>query len=97
MTGKLLALDPALSAVLSPLLALLVAITGIVATMPYIALQLVGIQAVLEVAGGPARSPYDPQFNPKSINRIEAIGSDISRHLNKLAKDGTRFVPPAKK
>ena len=52
--------------------------------------------AVLEVAGGPARSPYDPQFNPKSINRIEAIGNDISRHLNKLAKDGTRFVPPAK-
>ena len=52
--------------------------------------------AVLEVAGGPARSPYDPQFNPKSINRIEAIGSDISRQLNKLAKDGTRFVPPAK-
>ena len=52
--------------------------------------------AVLEVAGGPTRSPYDPQFNPKSINRIEAIGTDISRHLNKLAKDGTRFVPPAK-
>ena len=52
--------------------------------------------AVLEVAGGPARSPYDPQFNAKSINRIEAIGNDISRHLNKLAKDGTRFVPPAK-
>src|SRR5262249_8336208 len=31
----------------SPTLALLVAITGIVATMPYIALQLVGIEAVL--------------------------------------------------
>jgi hypothetical protein len=53
-------------------------------------------EAVLEVAGGPARSPYDPQFNPKSINRIEAIGNDISRQLNKLATDGTRFVPPAK-
>ena len=48
--------------------------------------------AVLEVAGGPARSPYDPQFNPKSINRIEAIGDDIRRQLDKLAKDGTRFV-----
>lgn len=35
----------------SPTLALLVAITGIVATMPYIALQLVGIQAVLTVMG----------------------------------------------
>src|SRR4051795_12825841 len=31
----------------SPLLALLVAITGLVATMPYIALQLVGMEAVL--------------------------------------------------
>jgi SSS family solute:Na+ symporter len=35
----------------SPLLALLVAITGIVATMPYIALQLVGIQATIEAMG----------------------------------------------
>jgi SSS family solute:Na+ symporter len=32
-------------------LALAVSITGILATMPYIALQLVGIQAVLEVSG----------------------------------------------
>lgn len=35
----------------SPLLALAVALTGIVATMPYIALQLVGIQAVLAAMG----------------------------------------------
>jgi SSS family solute:Na+ symporter len=35
----------------SPTLALLVAITGIVATMPYIALQLVGISAVLKTMG----------------------------------------------
>ena len=35
----------------SPLLALAVALTGILATMPYIALQLLGIRAVL-VAGG---------------------------------------------
>ncbi len=35
----------------SPTLALLVALTGIVATMPYIALQLVGIEAVLKVMG----------------------------------------------
>lgn len=32
-------------------LALAIAVTGFLATMPYIALQLVGIQAVLEVAG----------------------------------------------
>ena len=35
----------------SPTLALLVAIAGIVATMPYIALQLVGIEAVLKSMG----------------------------------------------
>jgi SSS family solute:Na+ symporter len=35
----------------SPTLALLVAITGIVATMPYIALQLVGISAILKSIG----------------------------------------------
>ena len=35
----------------SPLLALLVAITGLVATMPYIALQLVGMEAVLRTMG----------------------------------------------
>ncbi|GAA2162422.1 monocarboxylate uptake permease MctP [Actinomadura napierensis] len=35
----------------SPTLALAIAITGIVATMPYIALQLVGIQAVLKTMG----------------------------------------------
>jgi SSS family solute:Na+ symporter len=35
----------------SPTLALLVAFTGIVATMPYIALQLVGIEAVLKAMG----------------------------------------------
>src|SRR5215211_1590469 len=35
----------------SPTLALLIAITGIVATMPYIALQLVGIESVLKTMG----------------------------------------------
>src|SRR3954452_11345518 len=35
----------------SPTLALLIAITGIVATMPYIALQVVGIESVLKTMG----------------------------------------------
>src|SRR5215208_3345936 len=35
----------------SPTLALLIAITGIVATMPYIALQLIGIESVLKTMG----------------------------------------------
>ena len=41
----------------SPMLALLVAITGIVATMPYIALQLVGIEAVLKAMGVTGDAP----------------------------------------
>jgi hypothetical protein len=48
--------------------------------------------AVLEVAGGPTRSPYDPQFNPKSINRIEAIGDDIVKTLTRLQQTNTRMV-----
>jgi hypothetical protein len=48
--------------------------------------------AVLEVSGGPTRSPYDPQFNPKSINRIEAIGDDIVKALTKLQQSNTRMV-----
>jgi hypothetical protein len=52
--------------------------------------------AVLEVAGGPTRSPYDPQFNPKSINRIEAIGDDIVKTLTRLEQSNTRFVVGAK-
>lgn len=35
----------------SPHLALIVALTGLLATMPYVALQLLGIRAVLEVGG----------------------------------------------
>jgi peptidoglycan/xylan/chitin deacetylase (PgdA/CDA1 family) len=50
------------------------------------------LDAVLEVAGGPTRSPYDPQFNPKSINRIEAIGDDIVKALTRLQQSNTRMV-----
>ncbi len=49
-------------------------------------------EAVLEVAGGPTRSPYDPAFNPHSITRIQAVGNDISRSLNAIAQSKTRFV-----
>jgi hypothetical protein len=47
---------------------------------------------VMEVAGGPTRSPYDPQFNARSVTRIEAIGEDIRKQLDGLEKKGTRFV-----
>src|SRR4051794_13117718 len=46
----------------SPTMALLVAITGIVATMPYIALQLVGIEAILKVMGVEGELPLIVAF-----------------------------------
>ncbi len=46
----------------SPTLALLVALTGIVATMPYIALQLVGIEAVLRAMGVTGHAPVIVAF-----------------------------------
>ncbi len=46
----------------SPTLALLVAITGIVATMPYIALQLIGIEAVLKTMGVKGEIPIVVAF-----------------------------------
>lgn len=49
-------------------------------------------QAVLEVSGGPTKSPYDPAFNPHSITRIEAIGNDIAKTLDVLDKNKSRFV-----
>jgi hypothetical protein len=48
--------------------------------------------AVLEVSGGPARSPYDPAFNGHSINRIEAFGNQVPMALDRLDKTKTRFV-----
>jgi SSS family solute:Na+ symporter len=46
----------------SPTLALLVALTGIIATMPYIALQLVGIEAVLKAMGVHGHTPLIVAF-----------------------------------
>ena len=46
----------------SPGMALLVALTGIVATMPYIALQLVGIEAILKAMGVDGELPLIVAF-----------------------------------
>ncbi|AHG89880.1 polysaccharide deacetylase [Gemmatirosa kalamazoonensis] len=47
---------------------------------------------VMEVSGGPTRSPYDPAFNPHSITRIEAVGDDIRKTLERLDATNNRFV-----
>ena len=49
--------------------------------------------AILEVAGGPSRSPFDPQFNPLSIPRVQVIGdSAVARTLTAMEKHGQRYV-----
>lgn len=48
--------------------------------------------AVLEVAGGPTLSPFDPKFNPHSITRVQAVGNDIHNVLDRLDQTKTRFV-----
>lgn len=47
---------------------------------------------VMEVSGGPTRSPYDPAFNAHSVTRIEAIGDDIRKTLDRLDQTKGRFV-----
>lgn len=49
-------------------------------------------EAILEVAGGPTESPYDPRFNPLSIKRVQAVGNDIEKTLDLMEKNGTAYV-----
>lgn len=49
--------------------------------------------AILEVAGGPTRSPFDPEFNPRSVKRVQVIGdSMVTRTLDQLERAGQRYV-----
>jgi hypothetical protein len=48
--------------------------------------------AVLEVAGGPARSPYDPAFDAKKLTRIEVFANQLERMLDQLELSGARYV-----
>lgn len=51
--------------------------------------------AVFEVAGGPARSPYDPQFNPLTLPRVPLQGgTKLKPTLDELDKPGpmSRYV-----
>jgi len=48
--------------------------------------------AVLEVAGSPTRSPHDPQFNPRSIKRIEVFARELEKTLDQLDRGGARYV-----
>jgi hypothetical protein len=48
--------------------------------------------AVLEVSGGAARSPYDAAFDPKRLTRIEIFANALERTLDQLELSGSRYV-----
>jgi hypothetical protein len=50
--------------------------------------------AILEVSGGPARSPRSPGFDPLRLPRIQIIGDNLARELDRLEKD--RYVADAR-
>lgn len=47
---------------------------------------------VLEVSGGPARSPFDPAFDGRKLPRVIAYGSEVRKTLDQLDRTKTRFV-----
>ena len=55
--------------------------------------------AILEVAGPAAPSPKSDKFNPRALPRIQMIGNDLEKVLDRLDKAGERYVTggPAKK
>lgn len=48
--------------------------------------------AILEVSGGPARSPYDPAFDPHRLPRVEVYDHALEHTLDALDQPGARFV-----
>jgi SSS family solute:Na+ symporter len=79
----------------SPTLALLVAITGIVATMPYLALQLAGLEAVLRTMGlnGVGLAGHAPLFISFVILAIYTYQSGLrAPALIAFVKDGLIYL-----
>jgi peptidoglycan/xylan/chitin deacetylase (PgdA/CDA1 family) len=49
-------------------------------------------ETVLEVAGGPTRSPFDPAFDRRTVTRVIAFGKAVQETLDRLDANKTRFV-----
>jgi peptidoglycan/xylan/chitin deacetylase (PgdA/CDA1 family) len=47
---------------------------------------------VLEVSGGPARSPFDPAFDGRKLPRVIAYRDEVKKTLDRLDATKTRFV-----
>ncbi|HEX6560161.1 MAG TPA: polysaccharide deacetylase family protein, partial [Longimicrobiales bacterium] len=48
--------------------------------------------AVLEVSGGAARSPYDPQFNGHALPRVQVNAREMEQTIDQLDRTKTRYV-----
>lgn len=48
--------------------------------------------AVLEVSGGAARSPYDPQFNGHALPRVQVNANEMEQTIDALDRTKTRYV-----
>jgi peptidoglycan/xylan/chitin deacetylase (PgdA/CDA1 family) len=48
--------------------------------------------AVLLVAGGPTRSPHDPEFDPLRITRVQVFEDELVTVLDRLDRSGNRYV-----
>ena len=48
--------------------------------------------AVLMVSGGPARSPFDPLFDPHRLPRVQVYGNELEKMLDQLDRARTRYV-----
>jgi hypothetical protein len=49
-------------------------------------------ETVLEVSGGPVRSPFDPQFDKRKLTRLIVSGNELERALDQLDASKSRFV-----
>jgi hypothetical protein len=47
---------------------------------------------VLEVSGGPNRSPFDPAFDRTKLNRVIVFGKELEKTLDQLDRTKSRFV-----
>ncbi len=50
------------------------------------------IDAILMVSGGPARSPFDPAFDPQRIPRVQVFAEELEALLDRLDRHALRYV-----
>lgn len=60
--------------------------TGVVTRYDY--------DAILEVAGGPSVSPFDPTFDPHSLKRYNVYFNSVDSLVARLERTGTGYVVP---